>query len=206
MSAEVFSEAMGLIGEKYIMEAATYQRKKQTATKVWLSRVAGVLLAILLAGSAVLAFSAEARAAVLGWVRQQIESLYAYVFVGDPVAADPVRYELSEIPEGFTLATVYEIDGGELYIYTNEETGIIGAFSYSINPSESSSIVLEGGVCEHRKVTVNGMPGDLYLPTDGSERSELLWMDDTTGTIFSLSFPFDEDTMLKIAESIEIVD
>ena len=54
MSAEVFSEAMGLIGEKYIMEAATYQRKKHTASKVWLSRVAGVILAILLAGSAVL--------------------------------------------------------------------------------------------------------------------------------------------------------
>ena len=27
MSAEVFSEAMGLIGEKYIMEAVTYQQK-----------------------------------------------------------------------------------------------------------------------------------------------------------------------------------
>lgn len=206
MSAEVFSEAMGLIGEKYIMEAATYQRKKHTAPKVWLSRVAGVLLAILLAGSAVLAFSTEARAAFWGWVRQQIDSLYAYVFVGDPVAADPVRYELSEIPEGFTLATVYEIDGGELYIYTNEETGIIGAFSYSINPSESSSIVLEGAVCEHRKVTVNGLPGDLYLPTDGSVRSELLWMNDETGTIFSLSFPFDEDTMLKIAESVSVIE
>lgn len=38
MSAEVFSEAMGLIGEKYIMEAATYQRKKYAAPKVWLSR------------------------------------------------------------------------------------------------------------------------------------------------------------------------
>ena len=70
MSAEVFSEAMGLIGEKYIMEAATYQRKKQNVTKIWLSRVAGVLLTILLAGSAVLAFSTEARAAFFGWVRQ----------------------------------------------------------------------------------------------------------------------------------------
>ena len=206
MSAEVFSEAMRLIGEKYIMEAATYQRKKQSVSKVWISRVAGVLLAILMAGSAVLTFSTEARAAFLGWVRQQIDSLYAYVFVGDPVAADPVRYELSEIPEGFTLATVYDIDGGELYIYTNEDTGIIGAFSYSVNPSESSSIDLEGGVCEHRKVTVNGLPGDLYIPTDGSVRSELIWMDDSTGTIFSLSFPFDEDAMLKIAESIEIKD
>lgn len=205
MSAEVFSEAMGLIGEKYIMEAVTYQRKKQTITKVWLSRAAGVLLAILLAGSALLTFSTEARAAFLGWVRQQIESLYAYVYVGDPVAADPVKYELAEVPEGFTLATVYVIDGGELFIYTNEETGIIGAFSYSINPTSSSAIVLETAACEHRKVTVNGLPGDLYLPTDGSVRTELVWMDDETGTIFSLSFPFDEDTMLEIAESIEIV-
>ena len=205
MSAEVFSEAMGLIGEKYIMEAATYQRKKHTAPKVWLSRVAGVILAILLAGSAVLAFSTEARAAFLGWVRQQYENFYVYFLAGDAVNAEPSRYELGVIPEGFTFEAMLEIDGGEIYLYSNEE-GTIGTFSYSINPSSNSAIILETAACEHQKVTVNGLPGDLYLPTDGTVRTELVWMDDETGTIFSLSFPFDEDTMLIIAESIKIVD
>lgn len=205
MSAEVFSEAMGLIGEKYIMEAATYQRKKKTVTKVWLSRVAGILLAILLAGSAVLTFSTEARAAFLGWVRQQINSLYGYFYVGEPVAADPVKYELAQIPEGFTFEALLEIDGGELYLYTNDE-GIIGAFSYSTNPSGNGGIILEAVACEHRKVMVNGLPGDLYLPADGTVRTELVWMDDATGTIFTLSFPFDEDTMLEIAEYVTVVD
>lgn len=205
MSAEVFSDAMGLIGEKYIMEAATYQRKKKTVTKVWLSRVAGFLLAILLAGSAVLAFSTEARAAFLGWVRQQYENFYVYFFAGDVVNTEPSHYELGVLPEGFTFEAMLEIDGGEIYLYSNDE-GTIGAFSYSINPSSKSAIILETASCEHRKVMVNGLPGDLYIPTDGSVRSELLWMDDTTGTIFSLSFPFDEETMLNIAESIEIKD
>ena len=205
MSAEVFSEAMGLIGEKYIMEAATYQRRKHTAPKVWLSRVAGIILAILLAGSAVLAFSTEARAAFLGWVRQQYENFYVYFLAGDVVNAEPSRYELGVIPEGFTFEAMLEIDGGEIYLYSNEE-GTIGAFSYSINPSSKSAIILETAACEQRKVTVNGLPGDLYLPTDGTVRTELVWMDDETGVIFTLSFPFDEDTILKIAESIKIVD
>ena len=205
MSAEVFSEAMGLIGEKYIMEAATYQRKKHTVTKVWLSRVAGILLAILLAGSAILTFSVEARAAFFGWVRQQYENFHVYFFAGDVVNSEPSRYELGVLPEGFTFEAILEIDGGEIYLYSNDE-GTIGAFSYSINPSSKSAIILETAACEHRKVTVNGLPGDLYLPSDGTVRTELVWMDDETGTIFSLSFPLDEDTMLKIAESIKIVD
>ena len=91
MSVEVFSEAMGLIGERYIMEAATYQRKKHPLHKVWLSRVAGVLLAILLAGSTVLAFSTEARAAFLGWIRQQYETFYVYTFAGSIDNTEPVR-------------------------------------------------------------------------------------------------------------------
>lgn len=204
MSAEVFSEAMGLIGEKYIMEAATYQRKKQTVSKVWFSRVAGVLLAILLAGSAVLAFSTEARAAFLGWVRQRVDSLYGYFFVGDPVYNDPVRYELMEFPEGFTFAELFEIAGGESFIYTNSN-GKIGEFSYSTNP-DGLYMFIDAAECELQTVTINGMSGDLYIsPEDGSVNT-LVWTDDQRGLFFSVSFPVDGNALIAIAKSISVVE
>ena len=204
MSTEVFSEAMGLIGEKYIMEAATYQRKKHAAPKVWLSKVAGVILAILLAGSAVLAFSTEARAAFFGWIRQQVDSLYGYFFVGDPVYSDPVRYELMEIPEGFTFAEQFEIAGGESFIYTNSN-GKIGEFSYSTNP-DGLYMFIDAAECEYRNVTINGMSGDLYISPEAGAVNTLVWTDDQRGLFFSVSFPVDGDALFEIAESIETKD
>ena len=202
MSAVVFSEAMGLIGEKYIMEAATYQRKKHTAPKVWLSRVAGVLLAILLAGSAVLAFSPEARAAFLGWIRQQYETFYVYTFAGSIDNTKQVHYELGNVPEGFTFSTVFEIKGGESHVYIGPN-GEIGEFGYSIAP-EGIALYIEAAECEHRSVIINGLPGDLYLPKDRSSRTELLWVDEATGTMFTLGFQVDPEVLISIAETIQV--
>ena len=202
MSAEVFSEAMGLIGEKYIMEAATYQRKKHTAPTVWLSRVAGVLLAILLAGSAVLAFSPEARAAFLGWIRQQYETFYVYTFAGSIDNTKQVHYELGNVPEGFTFSTVFEIKGGESHVYIGPN-GEIGEFGYSIAP-EGIALYIEAAECEHRSVIINGLPGDLYLPKDRSSRTELLWVDEATGTMFTLGFQVDPEVLISIAETIQV--
>ena len=202
MSAEVFSEAMGLIGEKYIMEAVTYQKKKNVIFKVWFSRVAGILLAILLAGSAVLAFSPEARAAFLGWIRQQYETFYVYTFAGSIDNTEPVRYELGSIPEGFTFSTVFEIAGGESYIYSGPN-GEIGEFGYSVAP-EGIALYIEVAECEHRTVTINGLPGDLYVPKDRSSRTELFWVDDATGTIFTLGFQVDPEVLISIAETIQV--
>lgn len=202
MSAEVFSEAMGLIGEKYIMEAATYQRKKQSVTKVWLSRVAGIILAILLAGSAILTFSTEARAAFLGWIRQQYETFYVYTFAGSIDNTKPVQYELSSVPEGFTFSTVFEIKGGESHIYIGPN-GEIGEFGYSVAP-EGIALYIEAAECEHRSVIINGLPGDLYIPKDRSSRTELFWVDDATGTMFSLGFPVDPEVLISMAETIQV--
>ena len=200
MSAEVFSEAMGMIGEKYIMEAATYQRKKHTAPKVWLSRVAGVILAILLAGSAVLAFSTEARAAFLGWVRQQYENFYVYFFAGDAVNSEPSRYELGVLPDGYTFAASYEIQGGEVYIYTNSN-GSIADFSYSTDP-EGFYLLADTAECEHHTVMVNGMTGDLYITLDETTSNMLVWTDSTKGLFFSISAPISGADLLKLAEGV----
>lgn len=202
MSAEVFSKAMGLIGEKYIMEAVTYQRKKHTVMKVWLSRVAGILLAILLAGSAILTFSVEARAAFFGWVREQYENFYVYFFAGDVENAEPSRYELGVLPAGYTFAASYEIQGGEVFIYTSQN-GSIADFSYSTNP-EGFYLLADAAECEHHAVTVNGMPGDLYIAPDEATANMLIWTDSEKGLFFSISAPISRDELLILAKEVKV--
>ena len=201
MSAEVFSEAMGLIGEKYIMEAATYQRKKHPVHKVWLSRVAGVLLAILLAGSALLTFSAEARAAFFGWVREQYEVFYVYFFEGEATVTDPVKYELGWMPENCIFVTSYETAGGEVYIYTDERDTLI-QFSYTSDPNNENTYVEHNGAQEI-KVTVNDYPAEIFISPGEDKTDGIVWTDLDTNTLFFISGHFDQETFIRIAESVK---
>ena len=92
MNAQLFTDAMSELNDKYVMEAVSYQRKSKTQFNTWLSKVACVFLAILLTGSAVLTFSVEARAAFFGWVREQYDNFYVYFFEGGATVSDPVKY------------------------------------------------------------------------------------------------------------------
>ncbi len=199
MSVEVFSEAMGLIGEKYIMEAATYQWKKHTTPKVWLSRVAGVILAILLAGSAVLAFSTEARAAFFGWVREQYEAFYEYFFEGEAAVTDPAKYELGWVPEGYIFLSSYEIPGGEGIVYTDENDYVV-SFTYTSNISGGTAFFVDGVDYEQKSVMVNGCHADVYIATDSTQTSSIVWTLDET--LFYIAAPLDEDGLITMAENI----
>ena len=199
MSAEVFSEAMGLIGEKYIMEAVTYQRKKQTITKVWLSRVAGVLLAILLAGSAFITFSTEARAAFFGWVREQYENFHVYFFEG-AATADPVKYELGWLPDGCVYVTTIENENGEILIYTDEHDTLI-PLSYD-QPTDSSILSVNGAGNETIPETINGCPGEISISPGEGETDHITWIDDKN-TLFFISGHFDQETFIRMAESVK---
>ena len=66
MNAQLFTDAMSELNDKYVMEAVSYRHKSKPQFNTWLSKVACVFLAVLLSGSAVLTFSVEARAAFFG--------------------------------------------------------------------------------------------------------------------------------------------
>lgn len=204
MSAQNFSLAMGEISDKYVNEAIAYHcEKKQPFSNrhKWLTRVACLFLVLLLSGGAVLTFSVEARAAFFGWVWQQYEAFYEYFFEGDADETTSAGYELAYAPEGFTFMTSFEIEGGETYLYSNEQ-GEIAQFSYSSNPSYLK-IYVKTADYEHHAVTINGLPGDLYIASDNSEANELLWTDNANGTIFHISAPVGEAELVAMAEGVQ---
>ena len=201
MNAQLFADAMNELNDKYVMEAVSYQRKTKSQAQLWLSRVACVLLAILLTGSAVLTFNTEARAAFFGWMRQQVETYYMYFFVGDTAPSTPVRYELGWIPDGLESVTTLDIDNGECFIYTDEQQ-MLTQFSYVLN-GDTSNWSINGVNYIQKKVTVNGNPADLYISPSDAETSSIIWTNEKND-FFTLSAPFDEDTLIKMAESVRV--
>ena len=139
MNAQLFTDAMSELNDKYVMEAVSYQRKSKPHFNTWLSKVACVFLAVLLTGSAVLTFSVEARAAFFGWVREQVETYYMYFFEGNAAVTEPAKYELGWMPENCIFVTSYETAGGEVYIYTDERDTLI-QFTYTSEPDNEKII------------------------------------------------------------------
>lgn len=200
MNTQLFSDAMGELNEKYVMEAVSYQRKTKSLSRVWLSRVASILLVFLLTGSAILTFSVEARAAFFGWVREQVDSFYHYFFEGENVADEPEGYELSWIPEDCVFVTSYEIPGGKSYIYTDEKDSLI-CFSYQ-SGTESGHLFVDSVKAERIEVEVNGCAAEIARYKDDAETDHIIWTDSTNKILFYITGHFDQETFIKMAESV----
>ena len=55
---------------------------------------------------------------------------------------------------------------------------------------------------EQREVSINGLPGTLYLSPDDSDSSEIVWIDSEKGILFNLGAHVSEDILIKMAESV----
>ena len=77
------------------------------------------VLALILTSGTWLTVDAEARAAFLAWVREQYEAFVEYRFIGE-APQESVEDELTWLPEGFSLQSEQDLDGGTYLTYTND--------------------------------------------------------------------------------------
>ena len=201
MNAQLFTDAMSELNDKYVMEAVSYQHKSKPQFNTWLSRVACVFLAVLLTGSAVLTFSVEARAAFFGWVREQVETYYMYFFEGNAAVTEPAKYELGWMPENCIFVTSYETAGGEVYIYTDERDTLI-QFTYTSEP-DNEKVYVDYAEYTEKQVTINGNTASLFIAPSEDNTDGIVWTDPDTNTLFFISGHFDEETFIKMAENVK---
>ena len=76
------------------------------------------------------AVSAETRELIAGWVSEQYKSFSRYFFTDEAEVDEPAKYQLGWLPDGCEFVTSFEIDGGETYIYTDEQETLI-YFTYT---------------------------------------------------------------------------
>jgi hypothetical protein len=201
MNAQLFTDAMSELNDKYVMEAVSYQHKSKPQFNTWLSRVACVFLAVLLTGSAVLTFSVEARAAFFGWVREQVETYYMYFFEGNAAVTEPAKYELGWMPENCIFVTSYETAGGEVYIYTDERDTLI-QFTYTSEP-DNEKVYVDYAEYTEKQVTINGNTASLFIAPSEDNTDGIVWTDPNTNALFFISGHFDQETFIKIAENVK---
>ena len=207
MSEKLFSEAMGEISDKYITEAVNYKGKKNTK-RIWLRKVgkyvAAACLVFIIGFGILMVVSTEARAAVWGWVSELYqENMYKIFFDGKAEEPVELKYELGWLPEGTVFVTKYDVTGGESYIYT-DETELLINFLYSSDPEAVYYLIANDAI--KQEVTVNGLPGEVFISPSEDETNTILWSDNSIPIMFSFTAEYDVETLIKVAENVKVVE
>lgn len=179
-------------------------RRTDHPIRYWVQKaVACILLTILIGGGSVLALSTEARAAFVGWVREIYETWFVYHFEGDGnTLPEETQYRPTWLPEGYSQTSVPESDDQVNVLYTND-VGHMIIFAYS-NSSSSLTLYTQGDAAETTKVIVKDIPADFYLEEDGTHSNCLVWENSQNNIIFWIVANLPKDTIIKIAESVEV--
>lgn len=167
-----------------------------------LRQVACILLAILILFSSVMAFSSEARAAVIDWIKEQFESFFHYFYTGEDNSPVDIRseYELGWIPDGYSLVNSQTVTNRTTLIYINNEGKLI-QFSY-IWGDDSNPMFADKEKYIQQNITVQSMPAEIYLSQESSASNGIVWMDPTQDILFCISAFADESELVKMAETI----
>ena len=55
-------------------------------------------------------------------------------------------------------------------------------------------------------MTVNGLPGEVFISPSEEETTTIVWSDNSIPIMFSFTAEYDVETLIKVAENIKIVE
>lgn len=159
-----------------------------------------MLVAITVFGSLYL-LSPSARATMNSWVRTTFGNYIQYY--SDDTTPPELEYDyfLPEEFDGYILVDGTEDIFGRTFIYAHSD-GRILLFDY-MRSSNSSGLFLDAENCVHSTVSIGAYTGDLYLSKDPTQTSVIVWVDESTGTMLSISAVADREQLIHVAQKVE---
>lgn len=176
-----------------------------------LRRTVAAVLALVVSASVWLSVDMDARASLLSWIRTQRENgIFSYQFAGSAPQETLPLYLPTWVPEGFAEAQrdILSSSFGIVYV-APDDNYIMFEYFWMHDGALTEIVPFQYQEITTFSVTVNGLPGDLYLSVDpetGRDSNNLLWFDDQTHICFAIDSSLDGETMLRIAESVSPAD
>ena len=164
-------------------------------------RAAASFAAVLLLFGSVLAVDADARKAFLGWIEERFDTYISFSASGKTHNSVQAQYTLGWVPEGYRFEEIYDDTDGQIISYVNDN-GDYFRFSYLFTSTSSNLYLFSLDGYDTKDVSVNGMPGTLYLPHNDADGAELVWQN-ADGTLFEISGRCEEAVLIYAAENIQ---
>ena len=118
------------------------------------------------------------------------------------------QYEPLWVPEGYVLNGTFSDEEREKhmsYVNTHGTTDYISiTYTRIVGEYKLDLYTLPQGSYERHEITVNTLPGQLYLYTDMRSGGVLIWLDEENRILFQMNFPDkDPSDAIKMANSIQ---
>ena len=166
-----------------------------------IQRVAAVFLALLLTGIGWLTVDAKARAATIAWFRSISQNSIVYRFLNPTPQQTLPDYTPTWLPDGFEEQEHHKDDLRSSWYYVSDSDFIV--IEVSVYHS-GAALSLIGDHSGYEEVQVDSIPA-LFVPASGdSSISNLVWIDEQDGLLFSIDSTLEKSVILHIAECIEL--
>ena len=166
-----------------------------------LQRVACMLLILLMLFSSVMIFSTDARAVVIGWIKEQYETFYHYFFPTETETAEKDEYTLGWVPDGYVLANSFSSPDMATQVYLHS-TGNMIQFTY-LYGTEKTSDYIDSEDYECYEVAMKETTAEIFISTSPEKTNGILWEDETSHVFFSISAPLQESELLQLAQGVK---
>lgn len=180
-------------------------RRVDTPVRYHLQKAASIVLVLATLLSGYVVFATEAGAEFRGWVKEQCDILVRYLFEGEPISEavpENVGYRLAWLPEGYEERAVHEMRTGTAVTYDGQAGDTI--YFWYQRASENQTLFFEPESYENvRSVPVGTRTGELYESADPEISTILIWSDNGTDMVYSISAYLNESELVKMAESVE---
>lgn len=171
--------------------------------KLAAQRAAVILLAASVSLGSLMAVSPTVRAAVVRWATEWYETYVVYRFSGGTISEEMPKYEIADIPEAFVETDRIE-STSSVSVFYEDHSGNVICFDYLYMHQGAATIVTtDDNVVD---VTVNGLQGQLFLPTDTKNTTTVLWIDPQANIQFSIDTTLDNNVIMHMAESVILVN
>ena len=185
--------------EKKIEELVRELRERPR--RKWLQRAASVAVTIALLGGIWYGIGSEARASIVGWVREQYETFFHYFYEGD--SSGPVseaEYELGWLPDGYEFVDKLEANEWPTLIYINDNGNIL-KFCYNRNP-ETAEAYLINEECEIEQIEIDGVLAEVHLYKDENISNDII-LKNSENVLFVISAQESKRNLVKMVENIK---
>lgn len=141
------------------------------------------VLAAALASGTWLTANAEARTAFFAWMREQYEAFVEYKFTGEASQEnESADYELTWLPEGFSLQKEQNLDGGTYLTYT-DDSGQRIIFS-CLKGDDAASLFVTSDYTEVQSTQVGDICADFYQADGEASSNMFVWSSAENDLVF----------------------
>lgn len=179
------------------------RKRSRPVWKKALQAAAVIVVALLVGFGGLMAVSPEARAAVNRWITDEGEGYVTYTYSGDDYEKLVMpRYVISALPEDYVEIAREEFPTSILIEYENDEGTIIGlSYDYMHQGGMTGFITGDDDIID---VKIGNLPGKMFVPKDPDSVRDITWIDPKANIQFVLYGFIDEDTLLELAQSVEL--